>query len=286
MVDPEVRLSIGQQHRARSNDASELVQSKEHRAEANVSQEDEGGFAATEHGAAGSKVALAQDVGCGPLETGRASRDVEGQVHLPSEKLVREQGNQLVDGSVLKHLKDRQDALGIVGLGPGNKRHVLLHMAGVHVVTVVRELPRVVGDQETGVRQEANNVVQRGVLGEGTVTGLVAQDPKTGGNQALNEAVDNPGNGPEGGILNGGDVGDGGPAKSSNHGHIPEQIGHGDGHLGLKAVLGDGGPDGVDIREAAVLLRQRAKFWSQLLASGNRVSMRALTLRPRRRLSW
>lgn len=91
------------------------------------------------------------------------------------------------------------------------------------------------------------------------MTGLVAYDPKTSANQALNEAVDNPGGDPEGGILNGGDVSNGGPAKSTNHGSISKQIGHGDGHLGLKAVLGNGRPDGVDIREAAVILRQRAK---------------------------
>lgn len=97
------------------------------------------------------------------------------------------------------------------------------------------------------------------MLGEGTVTSLVAQDPKTSANEALNEAIDNPGNGPEGGILNGGDVSNGGPAKSANHGNIAKQIGHGDGHLGLKAVLRDGSPNGVDIREAAVILRQLAE---------------------------
>lgn len=171
---------------------------------------------------------------------------------------MREQSNQLIDGSVLKHLKGRQKALSVIGLGPGNESHVLLHVAGVHVVAVVRELPRVVRDQESGVRQKANNVVQQRVLGEGTVTGLVAQDPKTSANQALDEAVDNPGGDSEGGILNGGDVSNGGPAKSANHGNISKQIGHRDGHLGLKAVLGNGRPNGVDIREAAVILRQRA----------------------------
>lgn len=69
VVNPEVRLSIGQQHCAGSNHASELVQSEEHHAEANISQKDERSFAATEHGAAGAEVALAQKVGCGSLKT-------------------------------------------------------------------------------------------------------------------------------------------------------------------------------------------------------------------------
>lgn len=69
VVNPEIRLGISQQHCARSNHASELVQSEEHHADANVRQEDERSLAATEHGTAGSKVALAQDVGCGPLKT-------------------------------------------------------------------------------------------------------------------------------------------------------------------------------------------------------------------------
>lgn len=73
---------------------------------------------------------------------------------------MSEQCNQLVDGSILKHLKGGQDPLSVVSLGPGNKSHVLLHVAGVHVVTVVRELPGVVRDQESGVRQKANDVVQ------------------------------------------------------------------------------------------------------------------------------
>lgn len=69
VVDPEVRLSIGQQHCAGSDHASELVQSEEHDADANVGQQDERSFAATEHGAAGAEVALAQKVGCGSLKT-------------------------------------------------------------------------------------------------------------------------------------------------------------------------------------------------------------------------
>lgn len=69
VVDPEVRLSIGQQHCACSDHASELVQSEEHHADANVSQQDERSLAATEHGAAGAEVALAQKVGCRPLKT-------------------------------------------------------------------------------------------------------------------------------------------------------------------------------------------------------------------------
>lgn len=62
MVNPEVRLSISQQHCACADHASELVQSEEHHADANVRQEDERSFVATEHGAAGAEVALAQRV--------------------------------------------------------------------------------------------------------------------------------------------------------------------------------------------------------------------------------
>lgn len=171
---------------------------------------------------------------------------------------MRHQGDQLVDGRILKHLKGSQGAVEIVRLGARHKGHVLLHVAGVHVVAVVRELPGIVRHQQAGVRKEADNMVQQGVLGEGAVSRLVAQDPETGADQALNEAIHDPGNGPEGGIRNGGNVSDGSPSKSTNHGNIAHQVAHGDGHRGLKAVLGNGSPNRVDIGEATLLFRQLA----------------------------
>lgn len=258
VVDPEVRLRVNKQHGARSHDSRELVQRKRRHGEANVGQEDEGSLAGAEDGAVGAKVALAEHGGGGLLQTVAAGGDVEEQVDLPREQLVEHERDELVGGGVLEHLEGGQGALGVVGLGPGDKGHVLLHVAGVLVVAVVRELPRVVRHQQGGVGEEADDVVQQRVLGKGAVSGLVAQDPEASADKALDEAVDDPGNGPESGIRNGGNVGKGSPAKSSNHDHIAHQIAHGDGHGRLKAVLGDGGPNRVDIGKPTVLLRQLA----------------------------
>lgn len=176
---------------------------------------------------------------------------------------MKHQRDELVGGRILEHLKGSHCALEIVRLGPRDKGHVLLHVAGEHVVAVVRKLPGVVRHQQSRVGEEADNVVEPAVLGKGAVSGLVSQDPKTSADQALNEAIDNPGNGPESGIRNGGNVRDGSPAKSSNHDNIAHQIAHGDGHGWLKAVLGDGSPDGVDIGKPTLTLGQLATTGGQ-----------------------
>lgn len=258
VVNPEVRLRVNKQHGARSHGSRELVQRKRRHGKADVRQEDEGSLAAAEDGAVGAKVALAEHGRGRLLQAVAAGGDVEQQVDLPRKQLVEHERHELVGGRVLEHLKGGQGSLGVVGLGPGDKGHVLLHVAGVLVVAVVRELPGVVRHQQDGVREEADDVVQQRVLGKGAVAGLVAQNPETSADEALDEAVDDPGNGPKGGIRNGGNVSKGSPAKGSNHDHIAHQVAHGDGHRRLKAVLGDGGPNRVDIGEPTVLLRQLA----------------------------
>lgn len=85
----------------------------------------------------------------------------------------------------------------VVYASGGDENHVLLHVAGELVVTVVRELPREVRDHESGVTEESDSVVQFLVLGEGAVTTLMAQDPETGADEALDEPVGAPSDSPE-----------------------------------------------------------------------------------------
>lgn len=173
VVHPEVGLGVEQHRVLDTDDTREQVQAAHGHGEANVGQHNVGSFAAAEDGAARVEVALAEQAG-GALETALARRDVEAQVGDPAEQLVEEQGDELVRGGVLEELDVVKGLLEVVGARLGHKGHVLLHVAGVHVMAVVGELPRVEGDHESGVAEEADDVVEARVHGEGAVAGLVA----------------------------------------------------------------------------------------------------------------
>lgn len=257
MVHPKVRLGVSQQHGVDSDDTRQLVQAKQGDGNANVGQEDEKGLAGAENSAARREVASTQE-SANFLLALAAGGSVQDQVCPPAEDLVADQSDDLVNGGILKHLKDGQSPLHVLGLRLGHKGHVLFHVARVHVMAVVRELPREERHTQSGVGEEARDVVELGVQREGTVAGLVAQDPEANTEETLNETIDDPSNGPDGGIRDGWDIGNGSPAKRSNHENIAHQIAHGDGDGGLEAVGGDGSPDGVDIREARLFLGQGA----------------------------
>lgn len=160
--------------------------------------------------------------------------------------------HELEDGGVLEELVEvdgtKQGLLGGLRLSGGDEGHVLLHVTGEAVVTVVRELPREVRDHEGGVEHPADHVVQLLVLGEGTMAALVTQNPDTGANETLDEAVNHPGGTADDGVLNGGDVGESSPHEGGHHGVVPEDIVEGRPERRLKAVSGNGVPDGLDIR--------------------------------------
>ncbi len=52
---------------------------------------------------------------------------------------------------------------------------ILVHVSRVLVVVPVGHLPRVVGDQDAGVKQVAHEVVEQGAAREGAVAAVVAE---------------------------------------------------------------------------------------------------------------
>ncbi len=252
-MNPEVGLQVGQENSLPSDNIGKQVQAVGGDAQTDIREENVGGLAATEDSAGRGEVALSKDGAGRLLETVTASGDVEKEVGGPCEKLVESQLDELVDGSVLKELDSVECPLEVVGAGTGNEGHVLLHVAGVHVVAVMRELPGVVRHHERRVAEETNSIVELLVLGEGTVSTLVAENPEASADQALDEAVDGPGCGPGSVIGDRGDVGDGSPAESTNKDHIADKIAHGSENSGLEAVLGNSAPDCIDVREFGLL---------------------------------
>ena len=197
VVNPHVRLNVEEEGVASADNAGEHVESAEGHEKTDVGEEDEGSLALAENTAERVEVALA-DAGTRALQAVRAGRDVPDEVAHPTEDLVADQSEELVGRGVLEVLHGRVSLLLlllVVLAGGGNEDHVLLHVARVLVVTVVRELPGEVGNHEGGVSEEADDVVQPLVLGEGAVTSLVAEDPETGADETLDEAVGDPGRG-------------------------------------------------------------------------------------------
>lgn len=217
VVDPEVGLRVGQQDILYANDTRQLVKAKKGHGQAQVRQSNERGLIGTKDGAGGVEVALAKPVSLS-LKTSTAGGGVQEQVREPSEELVRDKLNEVVNRGVLEKLQLGENSLlQVIGASPGDKCHVLLHVAGVTVVAVVRELPGEVGDQQQGVREKANDIIELLVLAEGAVAGLVTEDPDTGADQTLDEAVNDPGCRAGSGVRDLGDEGNGGPAERSSH---------------------------------------------------------------------
>lgn len=256
VVDPEVRDGVEEEDGGDVKDLSGLVQGSEGDGEAKVGNGNEDGLVGTENGTGGVEVADVEETAEGTnltLLAALASGGVEEEVHLPSEELVADEVDKLEDRGVLEKLVKvdaaEQGLLGGLGLSGGNESHVLLHVAGEAVVTVVRELPGEVGNEEEGVEHPADAVVQLGVLGKGAVAALVTQDPDTGADESLKEAIDHPGGTADDGVLDPGDVGESSPDEGRDHGIVAEYIVEGRPQGGLKAVSRNGVSDGLDIRE-------------------------------------
>lgn len=97
--------------------------------------------------------------------------------------------------------------------------------------------------------EEADNIIQPLVLGEGTVAAFMAKDPEAGANEALNETVGDPGGGPERKIVNARDESRSSPAGGGDENNVAGQIGQRYRGRRLEALLRDGLPEGVDIGE-------------------------------------
>lgn len=115
------------------------------------------------------------------------------------------------------------------------------------MVTVVRELPREVRDAKGGVGEEADNIVESLVLGEGAMACLVGQNPKTGTDETLDEAVYSPGNGPDCKVGDCGDVSHSSPSKRPSENNVADEVAHRSSDGRLEAMLGNGISQGVDV---------------------------------------
>lgn len=130
----------------------------------------------------------------------------------------------------------------------GNKHFITSHVSGVGVVATVRNLPRPVRDEEEDVvNKETNSIANDDVVGETSVTTLVANNPHTGHNGTLNSPVGTPhdvasvrGIDSKDTIL--GDVvieEAGSEEERSNDGGIDDEVSEGHEVVLLEAVLGN-----------------------------------------------
>lgn len=197
VVDPEVGNSIEQEGGQAANSLASQVESVSDQSQTDIGDQDVQGLLGAEDDGCGLEVGLAEPAALA-LQTLRTSRDVEQQVCLPSEQLVADKLDQVHSRGLLKQLAiDAQvrppgacgDLALVVLLGRGDESHILLHVAGVHVVASVAEFPAEEGDEQKRVEDPTDNVVQVAVKREGTVSTLVCQDPDTGPHETLGEPV-------------------------------------------------------------------------------------------------
>ena len=80
--------------------------------------------------------------------------------------------------------------------------HITFNMPGSLVMFTMGDLPRKVRNQKRRVAHPAHGIIQLLRRGEGLMTTLVRQDPKTSGRQSLDEGVQSPENGADGGRRN------------------------------------------------------------------------------------
>lgn len=133
----------------------------------------------------------------GPFRVGLLARDVEEKVRRESEDLLTDQHEQGINGGIAQDfviVKTRFTFLRKteIGTGLGNINFVALHRRMVAVVAVVRDLPAEVRSPEEGVGDEANYVVNPFVIRESTMTTLVADNPNTRENKALEPPISTP----------------------------------------------------------------------------------------------
>lgn len=234
MVNPHVRDDVKKRNSLPADVEGAPVQSAAGESQAQIRKSDEDGLTGAEDGRGRLKVAHAQPALVVTLKTLLSSGGVDQEVSLPSSQLVEDQLDDLDNGRVLDHLgvqvKVGQAAGGALVDSLGDESHVLLHVAGVVVVTVVAVLPAEVGDEQGGMHDPAHHVVELAVHGESAMAALVSQNPDTGADEALDVTVDHPGGGTQPVVLDLRNVGQGKVAKSKSLSIVTNDIGHGDEH--------------------------------------------------------
>lgn len=264
VVNPEVRHKVQQRNGLPANDGASGVESTKDKSQTKIRVGNVQSLVGTEDSRGGLKVAHAPPAHTLALHAVLAGGGVDEEVRLPPSQLVEKQLEHLDNGHILKQLRvDVQVGQTLFRAlldRLGDKGHVLLHVAREAVVAVVAVLPGKVRHEQRRVHEPAHEVVEALVHREGAVAALMGQDPQAGEDEALHVAVRDPGGGAVQLVLDLGDEGQGGPAQTKGQRVVAQDIAHGPRGGRLKAVRGNPGFDGVDVRKLLVL-----GLWGELL---------------------
>ena len=204
MVDPKIRNGIEKCNLPGAHESGKIIKSTSDNQETQVGNCNEVCLLAGEERSERIQVAVSEllhTVSALWREALVSSADIEQHIELPSEDLVSQQGH----GVVKRGFFDQFDKLGVetgllvvgLSLSGRNKDSVLVNVAMVTVVSSMGDLPRVEGHHQEGMHRPSNKVIQTRILGEGSMTTFVTNDPHSGANTALEKTIKNPGASPE-----------------------------------------------------------------------------------------
>jgi hypothetical protein len=255
VVNPEVGDTIEEEGVHGTDVLAEDIDGVTNKGQANVGEENVESLLGAEDTRGGLKVAETPPALLA-LQTLGAGRDVEEQVALPGKELVSHELGEGDNGCLVKHLgvntQASEPAQGshlalVVLLGGGDKGHVLLHVASVHVVASMAELPAEEGNHEQRVKNPADKAVQAAVKREGAMSALVSQDPDTSADETLGETVCCPGASTSVEVLDLWDVSEGGVEQASGKSKISGNVTERSYNRRLEAVRRNSLSDGVDV---------------------------------------
>lgn len=167
VVDPEIGNSIQERNLPGAHEGREVIQSASDNQQAQVSDRNLLGLLAGEQGAQRVEVAVSQSVRTRRSslvgETLVAGADVKQQIELPSEDLVSQKSDGMVERCLLNKLDELAQKGGLLALDLRlswrNKDGVLVDMPMVTVVSSMGDLPRVERHHKKGVDCPSNKVV-------------------------------------------------------------------------------------------------------------------------------
>lgn len=204
MVDPEVRDAVPHQKVQPAISGTDIVQERAGEQETNITQDNQLGILGLVQRARGVEVVdttapavlLALAATLGLLLVVVVASHVGDQVQQPAEQLLADHVGGSRNRSLLNELAELVDGLAdagsVLAAGLGDKHHVTGKVTSGLVVLAVGDLPREVGDEQKGVADPANSVVQDLGGREGLVTALVGQDPNAGTDETLDDGVHGP----------------------------------------------------------------------------------------------
>jgi hypothetical protein len=126
---------------------------------------------------------------------------VGDQIQGPSKQLLRHQLERGVYWRLFEQLVHLMHDVAHSGCmllaGSRIEDHVSLDVARGLVVLAMADLPAKVRNQQSGMAEPTDGVVQRLAWREGLMATLVCQDPESSAEQALNNCIDSPQPGPQ-----------------------------------------------------------------------------------------